>query len=57
VEDKPTKSKTGVLEIDYFDLLDGKMNGIAMERLHKQLCSKGTVKSSDEILCPDNLVS
>jgi hypothetical protein len=47
----------GILEIDSFDLLDGKMNGIAMERLHKQLCSKGTVKSSDEVLCPDNLVS
>jgi hypothetical protein len=52
VEDNSQKSKTGILEIDFFDLMDGKMNGIAMERLHKQLCSKGTVKSSDEIYVP-----
>lgn len=42
VEDKPSKSKRDMrdLEIDAFDLMEGKMSDIAMERLHKQICSK-----------------
>jgi len=35
------KSNNGKdLEIDAFDLLDGKMNNAAMERLHKRICEK-----------------
>jgi len=42
VEDKPQKSKREIrdLEIDDFDLIEGKMSDIAMEQLHKQICSK-----------------
>ena len=35
------KSNNGKdLEIDAFDLLDGKMNNTVMERLHRQICEK-----------------
>jgi hypothetical protein len=42
VEDKPQKIKIDIrdLEIDAFDLMEGKMSDVAMERLHKQICSK-----------------
>jgi hypothetical protein len=42
VEDKQQKSKGDIrdLEIDAFDLMEGKMSDIAMERLHNQICSK-----------------
>jgi hypothetical protein len=40
MEDKPRKSKNTGLEIDAFDLLDGKMNDVAIERLHRQICAK-----------------
>jgi hypothetical protein len=54
MEDDSQKSKMVILETGFFETLDGKMNGVAMERLHKQICSKDTVESSDEI-CPDIL--
>ena len=28
------------IEIDAFDLLDGKMSDVVMERMHRQICSK-----------------
>jgi len=40
VEDIHQKSNSKDLEIDAFDLLDGKMNSAAMERLHKRICEK-----------------
>ncbi len=42
VENKTQKNKRNIpdLEIDAFDLLKGKMSDVAMERLHKQICSK-----------------
>jgi hypothetical protein len=43
MEDKAQKSKKMQdLEIDAFDLMDGKMAGVAAERLHKQICAKMT---------------
>jgi hypothetical protein len=40
MEDRYQKSNSKDLEIDAFDLLDGKMNNRAMERLHKQIIEK-----------------
>ena len=42
MENEPQKDKRNItdLEIDAFDLLKGKMSDVAMERLHKQICSK-----------------
>ena len=40
MEDTYQKSDIKDLEIDAFDLLDGKMNNTAMERLHKRICEK-----------------
>ncbi len=37
--DKTKKKESQEDEIDAFDLLEGKMNKIAMEHLHKQICS------------------
>ncbi len=41
MEDKVQKGKKSLdgLEIDAFDLLEGKMNDIAIERLHKKISS------------------
>jgi hypothetical protein len=52
MKDNPQKSKMVILETGFFDTLDGKMNGVAMERLHKQICSKDTAKSNDLIDAP-----
>lgn len=40
MEDRRQKSNSKDLEIDAFDLLDGKMNNTAMEQLHKRICEK-----------------
>jgi len=43
VKDEAQKSKNMQdLEIDAFDLLNGKMASVAAERLHKQICAKMT---------------
>ncbi|MGI0088595.1 MAG: hypothetical protein ACREBI_11655 [Nitrosotalea sp.] len=41
MEEKASKDKESVedLEIDTFDLLEGKMSNVAINRLHKQLVS------------------
>ena len=40
--DKSQKNESNIadLEIDAFDLLDGKMSDIVMERMHRQIFSK-----------------
>ena len=40
MEDRHQKSNNIDLEIDAFDLLDGKMNNAAMEQLHRRICQK-----------------
>jgi len=40
MEDRLQKSMSKDLEVDAFDMLDGKMNSTVMERLHRQICEK-----------------
>jgi hypothetical protein len=37
---KDETKKKDSLEIDAFDLIEGKMLVVGLERLHKQICSK-----------------